>query len=167
MVLLVLAWRKRGRVRRGEIEESRESMLTPELLLEQWRNIWRRRPKAAAQEAFLSLQDDESTRQAVRRIYRQLLALARRWGRPHRPGQTPPELERSLVSLIPQERGSLGALTRAYQSARYSPQAPDEAEVAVAEQAMARIAAAISGTAAPEALPPQDGTPDAPAPAAP
>jgi hypothetical protein len=85
-------------------------MLTPELLLEQWRNIWRRRPKAAAQEAFLSLQDDESTRQAVRRIYRQLLALARRWGRPHRPGQTPTDLERSLVSLIPQERGSLGPL---------------------------------------------------------
>ena len=159
--LLVLAWRRKGRAHRGEVEESRDSVLTPDLLLDQLRGLWRRRPRVAVPDPFLSLQGEEGTRLAVRRIYREFLALARRWGRPHRPGQTPMALEGSLVSLAPQVDDSLNTLTRAYVTARYSPRAPSEAEVAAAEAAMAQITAALAAAAPPEASPSDGDAPDA------
>ena len=56
VVLLILAWRRRRRPRPNEIMESRDSVWTPELLLEQWRSLWRRRPRASAAEPFLALE---------------------------------------------------------------------------------------------------------------
>ncbi len=147
IVLLTLAWRRRRRPRRDEIMESRDSVWTPDLWLEQWRSLFRRRPRAPVAEPFLPLEGEDDTRQAVRRLYRQLLAVARRWGRPHRPGQTPTDLAASLAGLVPGESESVATLTQAYIVARYSPEPPTEEVVARAGQALGRIEVALPGQA--------------------
>jgi hypothetical protein len=128
---LVLAFwwavRRFSRWRRRDVDETRESIATLELLLHQLRSLLRRRPPAVPTgPAYLLLvgpRDDP--RLMVRRAYQAMLEWAPALNLPRRlAGQTPAAYAATLRHALPDGRMAIDALTGAYLQARYAAEAP-------------------------------------------
>ena len=129
LVVLVFWWaaRRFSRIARRDVDETRESIATPELLFDQLRNLFRRRPAAASPEPpFLSLSGpDDDPRLMVRRAYRAMLELALGLSLPRRQaGQTPAAYAETLRLALPEGGPAIDTLTGAYVQARYAAEAP-------------------------------------------
>jgi hypothetical protein len=119
------------------IVETRETVLSRDLLQEQLTNLWRslvdrlrRRSKAAAS-PFLSLESELSTRRVIRAVYQKLLANAQERGLSRLRGQTPIEYQRELVKSWSANREALDVITTGYLQARYAldPPSVEQAEL--------------------------------------
>jgi len=137
--LLILFWRRRRRERIVPLEESREIIWSRDLMIEQLRNLLRRRPKRQAPLPYFPLEGLADPRIRIRRAYQDLLRLGRQEGWPRRPWQTPLAYRKTLQSAWPQASEALEALTRAYIVARYGAQAPSPEEAEAAERALLSI----------------------------
>ena len=112
-----------------EIDETREIILTTDLLRDQAAELWRRwrdrlRRGAAPDDPFLSLAGEEPMRRAVRAVYQEFLAAMMRLGAPRFPRQTPAAYAREAASTLPGAATALERLTAAYVAARYDPRPP-------------------------------------------
>jgi len=135
-VLAVYALRRWGVLPKKNLDETRESIASRQLVLNQlknWLARWRRRPPAAAPLPYLPLTGDDP-RVIVRRLYQTLLAWAAAQGQSREPRQTPAMYADVLTTLSPQSPAAIGTLTEVYVRARYAnePLTPDDARLAAA-----------------------------------
>jgi hypothetical protein len=148
LVVGLLFWwavRRLARPNRGDVDEQRESIASRQLLLEQLRNLLRRRTRAAASGSpYLDLvgpRDDP--RLMIRRAYQALLswALAQSFPR-RRAGQTPAMYARVLAPMLPEAAPALETLAALYAKARYAGRPPTLAEARAAQSALAQVQSA-------------------------
>jgi len=133
LIVFALAVRRLRALRQDDPDETRESVLSAELLHEQLRALWddisRRWRQDAAAQPFLSLEGELSVRQRIRAVYQRLLAAAVLAGEARTPHQTPQTYEQQLALSVTTEsmdaRTALHQITLAYQQARYADEPPD------------------------------------------
>jgi len=136
-----------------EVDETRESILTAELLRDQASALWRRwrdrlRRGHPLDELFLSLAGEEPRRRAVRAAYQAFLAAMAQSGQPRRPRQTPNAYARDLAATLPAASVALETLTGRYVAARYGASAPDAEAAQRAQEAWAEIQAQMTAKSA-------------------
>ena len=136
-----------------EVDETRESILTAELLRDQASALWRRwrdrlRRGHPLDELFLSLAGEEPRRRAVRAAYQAFLAAMAQSGQPRRPRQTPNAYARDLAATLPAASVALETLTGRYVAARYGASAPDTEAAQRAQEAWAEIQAQMTAESA-------------------
>jgi hypothetical protein len=112
------------------VEETRESILSRDLLLAQlaklwpmWLRQWRNQP-AASINPFLSLAGEGHSRRFIRQTYQSLLSAAQERGRPRSRNQTPSEYAHALAQELPQGENALKNITKSYIQARYGSDPP-------------------------------------------
>lgn len=132
-----------------ELDETREIILTAELLRGQAADLWRRlRDRLfhdrAGEDPFLSLEGEEPLRRAVREAYRHFLAAMALASRPRHPRQTPAAYAQDVSSALPGAATPVAELTDRYVAARYGASAPDAAAARRAEEAWAEIQAQLA-----------------------
>jgi len=143
-ILLIFVWafRRFRYLDEEEIEETRETIFSFDLMREQLAQLFRR-PRAEPPRApFIAIVGDEPRAQ-IRRTYQALLAWAEARGVPRAPGMTPFEYLHALERELGVERQALAVITRAYAEARYhsAPIARERAQEV--ERAWQRIAQEI------------------------
>ncbi|MEZ4673665.1 MAG: DUF4129 domain-containing protein [Caldilineaceae bacterium] len=133
-------------------DETRESILTTDLLQEQLSDLWNRwfGRRRSPQDPFLSLAGESETRRRIRAVYQQLLTAAATVGAARTPAETPDEYAHHLPQQWASgqdqdaragEANALATITAAYHQARYAPDAPDVAQSEAAQMAWNRLAA--------------------------
>lgn len=150
-LLFYLAARSReGRARDAdEVLETRETILSADLLQEQLRGLWNALRRRRRQSIFVDLGPVGDPRRLVREMYQRVLALAMDRDRPRQKQQTPETYSPTLASLCPEEQASVEELTRVYAVARYGTAPPTDAEVQTARAAFERIQSALRRTEEP------------------
>lgn len=146
IALLVRFYR---RERENDPDETRETILTGDLLQEQMVALWRRlrawgRGRRRAIAPFLGLDGEEASRRALRALYQQLLALASAAGLARLPDQTPREYMGRLAARWPGHDAAWMTITQAYIMARYGERLPEAAQVGAAQEAWAEVAPAVT-----------------------
>ncbi len=134
ILIFALTFRRFKTLLEEDVEETREFIISMDLLKEQLAQFFRRRSKTESEPPplFISIHGDDPRAQ-VRRAYQALLAWAASLGIPRAPGQTPVEYLSVLSDALPDQQESLSLLTAAYLEARYSatPIPPASAEQAL------------------------------------
>lgn len=128
-------------------DETRESILSRQLLWAQLKRLLaRRRPQAASSPPpFLALSGPaDDPRLIVRRAYQALLAWAQTVRPPRAPGQTPKQYAEGLTLAVPAGEEAITTLTEAYVRARYSAEAPAMEEARKAESAVSQLQALVT-----------------------
>jgi hypothetical protein len=126
-----------------EIIETRETVLSADLLREQLRGLWDALRRVGREPFFVDLGTEGDPRRAVREMYQRVMGLAIRRDLPRQKQQTPATYSPTLASLCPEERASVEELTRVYAVARYGTVPPTEAQVQSAREAFTRIESAL------------------------
>lgn len=121
VLIFALAFRRFKTLLEEDVEETRDFILSMDLLKEQLAQLFRRKNKAGSVEPapFVSIVGDDPRAQ-IRRTYQSLLAWAAWQGMPRSPGQTPREYLSALSVALPAYSEPLSILTAAYLQARYS-----------------------------------------------
>jgi hypothetical protein len=132
-----------------EVLETRDSVLTMDLLRSQIGGILDGLRRRGPPPLFLEPGDPGDPRRVVRELYQQLLARAIDLGSPRRRGQTPAAYQSTLLQFCPEERASLETLTRVYVVARYGTLPPTGDQVQAAQEAYTRIDNALKAKFAP------------------
>ncbi|MCS7221344.1 MAG: DUF4129 domain-containing protein [Anaerolineae bacterium] len=146
----VLALQRFWAQMQDEVDETRELILSRDLLAAQLSRLWRhwlerwRRAPARVLNPFLSLEGEPDTRRAIRAIYQALLAMAGERGVPRARGQTPIEYRDTLVGLFPNAPGALDTVTDEYVQARYNPDVPTVEHAERARQSWEELRAALA-----------------------
>ncbi len=132
-----------------EVEETRELILSRDLLQEQLSALWQRwlqrfrRAPQAVLEPFLPLEGEPSTRRIIRALYQSLLATARERGHPRVRAQTPIEYQHMLSAKLPGSQAPLSTITREYIQARYGADPPTDEQVERVREAWERLQALL------------------------
>lgn len=149
-LVFALALRRLQKRKDASIDETRESILTRDLLSRQLRDLlrnrlgrWRGRA-AEALSPFLSLDGEPETRRQIRQIYQSFLAAMSVRGRQRARGQTPAEYERALQDDVAQEQAALAELTGGYVQARYAARPPQQGRAEAVRQAWQRLQTLLS-----------------------
>ncbi|MBN1889543.1 MAG: DUF4129 domain-containing protein [Thermoflexales bacterium] len=145
-LIFALAFRRFRTLLEEDVEETRESILSLDLLREQLAQLFGRKKKGdgVEPEPFVSIAGDEPRAQ-VRRVYQALLAWAAARNMPRPPGLTPSEYSLWLGDTLLNHREPIAAITRIYQQARYSTAPILPTHVEEASRAWALIAEADLG----------------------
>lgn len=139
-LLAIWALRRSGLLSRRNLDETRESIATRDLLRRQWQSFLARRRKRStvASSQYLTLSGDDP-RQAVRRAYQGFLEWARVRTPGRAPHQTPTMYAQKVgeLSEVPQE--SVDQLTALYLRARYANDRLTSEEAQIAQSALVRL----------------------------
>jgi len=127
VIAFALALRRLQTEKSLEEDETRESILTADLLQDQLGGLWNRLfgRKRTAHDPFLSLDGESEARRRIRAIYQQLLAGAATGGITRTPAQTPNEYAAQLQQAWQEDEAAVAAVTAAYHQARYSADEPN------------------------------------------
>jgi hypothetical protein len=139
-VLAIWALRRSGLLSRRNPDETRESVATRDLLLQQLKNFlarWRGR-SAVPTPPYLTLSGDDP-RTTVRLTYQSFLEWARVTVGARTPHQTPAKYADSLVTHLPSQRVAITTLTETYVRARYAVEEPSAADVRAAQESLASL----------------------------
>lgn len=152
VVLVALAFalvlRRLSAAKREENDETRESVLSAELLQEQfgtlWQNMLKRLRPGERLNLFLALDGEADTRRQIRAAYQGLLRSAQRVGQGRTPSVTPGEYAQQLgadyrLRHDAAVQDALHTLTEGYLAARYAADTPDAETAQRAQQAWERI----------------------------
>jgi hypothetical protein len=148
-LIFALALRRLQRRKDESSDETRESILTRDLLSRQLSGLLRGRLRrwqgraAQAFSPFLALDGEQETRRQVRQIYQSFLAVMSERGRKRERSQTPAEFERTVQSDVAQEQAALAILTDSYVQARYAAHPPQRSRVEPVRQAWQRLHALL------------------------
>jgi hypothetical protein len=142
-----LALRRLSALNREESDETRDSVLSAELLQDQlgalWQNLRRRWRTAAQASPFLSLDGESGARRRIRLAYQQLLGAAGAAGQSRAPDWTPHEFAQQLGAhpalADAAEQTALHELTESYLQARYAAEAPSAQAADRAQDASNRL----------------------------
>ncbi|HIC89522.1 MAG TPA: DUF4129 domain-containing protein [Anaerolineae bacterium] len=142
-----LALRRFLRGAEEEIDETRELIVSRDLLQQQLSTLWhnwlqrfRRSPRRVLS-PFLPLEGEPDARGVIRAIYQALLAKASDVGLPRARGQTPIAYRHTLEEAWPNVRDALRTMTDEYLQARYAPQLPTPEQTERTRQAWAQVQA--------------------------
>ena len=142
-LLFIAALRRFLRLSGQEIDETRESILSRELLLNQLKSLLARprpAPPAPPLPPYLALSGPpDDPRLIVRRAYQVMLEWAASLGRPRAPGQTPQTYAATLSQAAPPGAEAIVTLTQVYDVARYAAESPSLEEAHRAENALGRL----------------------------
>lgn len=126
-----------------EVNETRESIASRELLLAQLRNLLSRlrptRPAPPLSDYLPLLGPPDDPRQIIRRAYQGLLDWARSRSTPRAAGQTPARFGDALARTAPDSQEPISILTRAYIRARYGFAAPSPEDAQAAQDALKQL----------------------------
>jgi hypothetical protein len=153
--LALLFWwavRRFNRLTRKDADETRESIASRDLLLEQLLRLFRRKPASApAEPPFLPLAGPrDDPRLMVRRAYQAMLEWALSLSLPARAaGQTPQAYAKTLAQSLPQGQPELDVLTQAYLAARYAAEGPTLEEAYSAQGAVRQLLMLTSSSGQP------------------
>ena len=146
-VLVLGFWwavRRIAAIGRQDVDETRESIATRDLLVDQLRSLfaWRRPRTSTPLRPYLTLTGSmDDPRLIVRRAYQAMLEWAQSFSAPRAAGQTPAAYAETLSSAVPQGREAISILTRAYVLARYAAESPSLDEARRAERAVTQLRA--------------------------
>ena len=149
-VVIAVLVRYFGRERDDDLDETRETILTGDLLQAQLAALWRRlrafgrRARTGALTPFLSLEGEEGNRRALRALYQRLLVRVGALGVARPPEQTPRELVGRLTATWPEQGDAWRIVTEAYQAARYGAVTPAPTLVAGAQAAWSQAETALA-----------------------
>lgn len=139
-IAIVWALYRSGLLSRRNFEETRDSIASRELLIDQLKHLLNRlrRKREADRGLYLPLSGDDP-RRAVRQAYQEFLEWARVRIRPRAPYQTPTMYAQKIGSLSEAQQEPVGRLTALYLRARYAadPLTSDEAQAA--QSALVRL----------------------------
>jgi hypothetical protein len=145
LVIFALVLRRMQAGASETIDETRESILSTDLLQDQLAKLWQKWFGGLGRwPRFLSLEGEAETRRIVRGAYQGLLAAATARGQSHRREQTPTEYQHELVANLAESDEALTAMTRRYNQARYGPEPPSTGEASEAEQAWRQVQARLT-----------------------
>jgi hypothetical protein len=121
VLIFALAFRRFKTLAEEDVEETREIILSMDLLKEQLAQLFGRKGNRHGPEPdpFVSIVGDDPRAQ-IRRTYQAMLAWAASQGMPRSPGQTSSEYLSSLSNALPAYGEPISILTAAYLQARYS-----------------------------------------------
>ncbi len=127
IIAFALALRRLQTESATDEDETRESILTTDLLQDQLSGLWNRffGRQRTAHDPFLSLDGESDARRRIRAIYQQLLAGAATAGNARTPAETPTEYANHLQQTWQGQEEALAAVTAAYHQARYAPDEPN------------------------------------------
>jgi hypothetical protein len=139
-VLAIWALRRSGVWSRRNLEETRESIASRELLAEQLKHLLDRvrRKHEPERGLYLPLSGDDP-RQAVRRVYQEFLEWARVRVQPRLPAQTPTGYAERLGELSVAQQEPVRQLTALYLRARYANEPLTSDDAQSAQLALARL----------------------------
>jgi hypothetical protein len=136
--------RQAGRtLEHDEVVETRETILSMELVQEQIKNLLEGLRGRRKQPYFADLGPPGDARRIVREMYQQVLSQAIRLDAPRKKGQTPETYEPTLADLCPAATSSIDTLTRVYALARYGVDPPTADQVEDAREAFEEVSAAL------------------------
>ena len=142
--VIALKKRKRGARIQDDIAETRETILSTDLIRSQLRGLLNglRRPKPPP--VFVDPGRPTDPRRAIRELYQQVLARGIALDIPRARGQTPDAYQAALhyVYTGTEEQRALDTLTSAYVAARYGLAPPTQHQVHAAQEAFALLDAA-------------------------
>ena len=140
VLLAIWAIYRSGLLSRRNFEETRESIASRELLLDQLKHLLNRlrRKHEAAQGLYLPLSGDDP-RQAVRKVYQAFLEWARVRSRARAPYQTPSTYAQRISGLSEAQRQPVSELTALYLRARYADDRMTPEEAQAAQSALVRL----------------------------
>jgi hypothetical protein len=147
--VFAIVWRRLSAAQNGEIEETRETVFSGELLLAQMLGAWpgwlqRLRSAAPALlSPFLSLSGESDTRRVIRQAYQSLLAAAGDRGLARRQNHTPLEYRDRLTHALPGEENHLAVMTGHYLQARYDKEPPPKEAADATRQAWQAVERAL------------------------
>jgi hypothetical protein len=148
VLVFALAFRRFKTLAEEDVEETREIILSMDLLKEQLAQLFGRTGNRHGPDPdpFVSIVGDDPRAQ-IRRVYQSLLAWAISHDAPRPPGLTPDEYSSVLSHVWLPYREQIAAITRAYLQARYSAAPISPASAQEASRAWAVIAEADSRAA--------------------
>ena len=121
-------------------DETRESILSRELLLSQLKSLFSSRQPQAESPPYLPLDGERGDpRLIIRRAYRAMLEWAKVNAQPRRPHQTPSAYADALSQAMPDHASAVAALTTAYVAARYAAEPPSIETARRAEAALVEL----------------------------
>jgi hypothetical protein len=135
--------RKRGTLAEDQVIETRETILSPDLVRSQLRALFNGLRRRGAPSPFVEPGALGDPRRVIRELYQGLLARGVELDVPRTRGQTPHTYQGTLLHLCQDEWGDLETLTRAYEAARYGTRPPTQEQVHAAQAAFTRIDAAL------------------------
>lgn len=140
-IIFALALRRFQGEAAADEDEVRESILTVDLLQEQFGGLWNRwfGRKRSAQDPFLSLEGETEARRRIRAIYQQLLSGAAALGDARTPSETPDEYAHHLANSWQSQEEALATITAAYHQARYAPDEPNTTQRSAVDQAWTTV----------------------------
>jgi hypothetical protein len=121
-------------------DETRENILSRDLLLKQLKSLFGSRRPDLAPPPYLPLDGDlTDPRLIIRRAYRAMLEWAKAQGQPRQPKQTPLTYASALSQSMPHRASSIATLTQAYIAARYAAESPSLEIARRAEAALVEL----------------------------
>jgi hypothetical protein len=130
-------------LRHDKVVESRETILSMDLVQEQISGLLDALRQRRQRTPFVELQPPIDRRKAVREMYQRVLEQALHLKSPRLRQQTPGTYAATLIALCSGASGDVETLTRLYMAARYGTEPPTLDEVRMAEQAFDRISTAL------------------------
>jgi hypothetical protein len=136
----IWALRRSGLLSRRNSDETRESIASRELLIDQLKNLLNRlrRKREIDRGLYLPLSGDDA-RRAVRQAYQELLEWARLHRQAREPHQTPGLYAQRLSGWSEALRQPVNELTALYLRARYAAEELTPAEAQLAQAALVRL----------------------------
>ncbi|HTP08690.1 MAG TPA: DUF4129 domain-containing protein, partial [Anaerolineae bacterium] len=136
----ILALRRSGLLSRRNPDETRESIASRELLIDQLKNLLNRlrRKREVDRGVYLPLSGDDA-RRVVRQAYQEFLEWARLRNHARVPYQTPDRYAQRLSSWSEELREPVGDLTALYLRARYASDVLTSDEAHRAQAALVRL----------------------------
>ena len=135
--------RKGGRLVDDQVIETRETILSLDLVRSQLQDLLGGLRRFKPPPVFVEPGAPEDPRRAIRELYQKLLARGIALDMPRSRGQTPKTYQETIGYLCSKEQGDLEALTFAYEGARYGLVPPTREQVQAAQEAFARIERAL------------------------
>ena len=145
---LAVRKRKRGALVEDEVIETRETILSLDLVRSQLQGLLDGLQRSKPPPAFVEPGAPEDPRRVIRELYQKLLARGIALNLPRAKGQTPNTYQQTVSYLCPKEQSALEALTSAYETARYGLVPPTLEQVQAAQEAFARIETALQAASA-------------------
>ena len=147
--LFIRALRKYKPRRRPQIEETRERILTWDLLRDQISSLLRNARRVLPPPLFYPLVGEiTDPRRVIREAYRRLLTLALRRGTPRAERDTPYAYRDKLAEIAPGHEAAIQTITDAYVTARYNEELPTIEQAADATRAIEEIESGVPGATA-------------------
>jgi hypothetical protein len=140
---------ERGSFAEDDVLETRETVLSSELVRSQLQGLLDSLRRARPPPAFVDPGGPDDPRRVIRELYQRLLARGIALDYPRPRSETPHSYQRGLSYVCSQARKDLEIVTAAYEAARYGVSPPTREQIEAAQEAFRRIDAVMQAAKKP------------------